>query len=326
MAWFKKERKPRTSIRERREVPADAWEKCDGCGHMDIREKFERALNVCPECGKHRRMTRGGVHRAADRRGDLARALGRPPLGGPAAVRALCRPAGQGASPRPVTADAMYTGTGRLDGLPVHLGVMNFAFMGGSMGSVVGREDRPAGPALAREASSRWCWSALRAAPGCRRGCSRSCRWPRPARRSPSWASTAIPFITILTDPTTGGVSASFAMQGDVILAEPGALIGFAGPAGHQADHRAGPARGIPDRRVPARTRADRRRGARAARSGTPRRGCCGTCRAPARSTTRRTRADFTFAIAQQVNRNCTHEGTKARNWLFSCFRVFVFS
>jgi len=57
MAWFKKERKPRTSQRERLEIPADAWEKCDSCGHIDIREKFEKALNVCPECGKHRRIS-----------------------------------------------------------------------------------------------------------------------------------------------------------------------------------------------------------------------------------------------------------------------------
>jgi len=57
MAWFKKERKPRTSQRERLEIPADAWEKCDACGHIDIREKFEKALNVCPECGKHRRIS-----------------------------------------------------------------------------------------------------------------------------------------------------------------------------------------------------------------------------------------------------------------------------
>ena len=57
MAWFKKERKPRSSVRERLEIPPDAWEKCDACGHIDIREKFERALNVCPECGHHRRFS-----------------------------------------------------------------------------------------------------------------------------------------------------------------------------------------------------------------------------------------------------------------------------
>ncbi len=57
MAWFKKERKPRKSQRERLEIPPDAWEKCDGCGHIDLREKFEKALNVCPECGRHGRIS-----------------------------------------------------------------------------------------------------------------------------------------------------------------------------------------------------------------------------------------------------------------------------
>ena len=57
MAWFKKERKPRTADRVKREIPADAWEKCDECGHIDIRDRFVRALNVCPNCGHHRRIT-----------------------------------------------------------------------------------------------------------------------------------------------------------------------------------------------------------------------------------------------------------------------------
>src|SRR5256714_14832408 len=60
MAWFKKERKPRTSERVKLEIPADAWEKCDQCGHVDIRERFVRALNVCPNCGHHRRISAQG--------------------------------------------------------------------------------------------------------------------------------------------------------------------------------------------------------------------------------------------------------------------------
>ena len=68
------------------------------------------------------------------------------------------------------------------------------------------------------------------AARACRKACSRSCRWRRPARRSPSFRRERLPFISVLTDPTMGGVSASFAMIGDVVIAEPGALIGFAGP------------------------------------------------------------------------------------------------
>ena len=60
MAWFKKERKPRTPVRERREIPADAWIKCDRCDHLMLREKFERSLRVCPECGHHARYTAEG--------------------------------------------------------------------------------------------------------------------------------------------------------------------------------------------------------------------------------------------------------------------------
>src|SRR2546425_3930954 len=57
MAWFKKERKPRTSERVKLEIPADAWEKCDQCGHIDIRDRFTAAFNVCPNCGHHRRIS-----------------------------------------------------------------------------------------------------------------------------------------------------------------------------------------------------------------------------------------------------------------------------
>ena len=57
MAWFKKERKPRISQRTKLEIPKDAWERCEHCGHVDIRERFEKALNVCTECGYHRRFT-----------------------------------------------------------------------------------------------------------------------------------------------------------------------------------------------------------------------------------------------------------------------------
>ena len=75
MAWFKKERKPRTSQRERLEIPPDAWEKCDGCGHIDIREKFEKALNVCPECGRHRRIGAEEYIELLTDPGHLARAV-----------------------------------------------------------------------------------------------------------------------------------------------------------------------------------------------------------------------------------------------------------
>ena len=139
MAWFKKERKPRTSQRERLEIPPDAWEKCDGCGHIDLREKFEKALNVCPECGRHRRISAEDYIDILTDPGSWRELYAELRSVDPLdfehyrdRLAAARKKAGQ--------ADAIYTGTARIDGLPFNLGVMNFAFMGGSMGSVVGEK------------------------------------------------------------------------------------------------------------------------------------------------------------------------------------------
>ncbi len=227
MAWFKKERKPRTPVRERREVPADAWEKCDGCGHMDIRDKFERALNVCPECGKHRRISAEEYVELLTDEGSWRELWGNLSSEDPLQfehypdrlAKAIAK-----AGP----ADAIYTGIGQLDGLVYYLGVMNFAFMGGSMGSVVGEKIAR----LARRALQKKRPVVLVCASGGARMQEGVYSLMQMAKTSAALAQLGlhgIPFITILTDPTTGGVSASYAMQGDVILAEPGALIGFAG-------------------------------------------------------------------------------------------------
>ncbi|MBA3521027.1 MAG: acetyl-CoA carboxylase carboxyltransferase subunit beta [Gemmatimonadales bacterium] len=227
MAWFKKERKPRTSQRERLEIPPDAWEKCDGCGHVDIREKFEKALNVCPECGRHRRI---GAEEYIDLLTDAGtwRELYAPlrsvdPLqfeNYPERLAAARKKGGE--------ADAIYTGTGRIEGLPFNLGVMNFGFMGGSMGSVVGEKIAR----LARRSHEKRVPLVIVSTSGGARMQEGVLSLMQMAKTSSAIAQLhreAIPYISILTDPTTGGVSASFAMQGDVILAEPGAVIGFAG-------------------------------------------------------------------------------------------------
>jgi acetyl-CoA carboxylase carboxyl transferase subunit beta len=227
MAWFKKERKPRVASRERREVPADTWEKCDSCGHIDIREKFERALNVCPECGTHRRIT---AEEYIELLTDEAtwkelwpELISVDPLGFeqyPERLVAARKKAG--------TSDAIFTGLARLEGMPLHLGVMNFRFMGGSMGSVVGEKIAR----LARRSADKKIPMILVCTSGGARMQEGALSLMQMAKTSAAIAQMkqgAIPFITILTDPTTGGVSASFAMQGDVILAEPAAVIGFAG-------------------------------------------------------------------------------------------------
>ena len=227
MAWFKKERKSRQSVRERLEIPPDAWEKCDACGHVDIRDKFERALNVCPECGHHRRfsaeeyielLTDDGSWREL-----YANLRSTDPLSFEHYPQRLVS-----AQKKAGTSDAIYTGSGKLEGSPIHLGVMNFAFMGGSMGSVVGEKIAR----LARRSAEKRVPMILVSTSGGARMQEGVFSLMQMAKTSAAIAqlyALSVPYVSILTNPTTGGVSASFAMQGDVILAEPGAVIGFAG-------------------------------------------------------------------------------------------------
>jgi acetyl-CoA carboxylase carboxyl transferase subunit beta len=227
MAWFKKERKPRASVRERLEIPADAWEKCENCGHLDLREKFERAFNVCPECGRHRRISAEEYIEILTDEGTwkelYANLRSTDPLqfeNYAERLSAAHRKAGD--------SDAMYAGWAKLDGLPFHLGVMNFAFMGGSMGSVVGEKIAR----LARRSMDKKVPLVLVSTSGGARMQEGVLSLMQMAKTSSAIAQmreAGLPYISILTDPTTGGVSASYAMQGDVILAEPGAVIGFAG-------------------------------------------------------------------------------------------------
>ena len=227
MAWFKKERKPRTAPRERREIPADAWEKCESCGHVDIREKFVRALNVCPECGTHKRFAAEDYIELLTDDGTWKELFADLRSVDPLtfehyAERIVAAELKAGSS------DAIYTGLGRLEAEPVHLGVMNFRFMGGSMGSVVGEKIAR----LARRSAEKKIPMILVCTSGGARMQEGALSLMQMAKTSAAIAqmrARGVPYIAILTDPTTGGVSASFAMQGDVILAEPGAVIGFAG-------------------------------------------------------------------------------------------------
>ena len=227
MAWFKKERKPRTSRRERLEIPPDAWEKCEKCGHVDIRERFEKALNVCPECGDHRRFSAEEyveLMSDADSWRELYGNLRSTDIlhfeHYTTRLEAAYKKAGH--------ADAIYTGSARLEGAPYHLGVMNFSFMGGSMGAVVGEKIAR----LARRSAEKRLPLVLVSTSGGARMQEGVLSLMQMAKTSAMIAQLqrlSIPYISILTNPTTGGVSASFAMQGDAILAEPGAVIGFAG-------------------------------------------------------------------------------------------------
>jgi acetyl-CoA carboxylase carboxyl transferase subunit beta len=228
MAWFRKEKKPRQPRRERLEIPPDAWEKCEACGHTDIREKFVRNLNVCPECDYHRRIRAtdyvnlllddGSVEetdvdiRSAD------------PLGFPEYPQRLKK-----ALTNAGDADAIVTAMGLLGGMPTNVAAMDFSFMGGSMGSVVGEKIARLGQ---RSLERKFPLVIISASGGARmqEGVLSLMQMAKAAAILSMLAERRIPYISILTNPTTGGVSASYAMLGDAILAEPGAVIGFAGP------------------------------------------------------------------------------------------------
>ncbi len=228
MAWFKKERKPRTSERVRLEIPADAWEKCEECGHIDIKERFVRALNVCPNCGHHRRVTAQEYIDLLVDEGSWHELFTELKAADPLKfenyadrLKAAVKKAGP--------LDAIRSGYARLHGQPINLGVMDFAFMGGSMGSVVGEKIAR----LARRSIDKRIPLIIVSASGGARMQEGVLSLMQMAKTSVVLAEqqqASIPFISILTNPTTGGVSASYAMQGDAILAEPGAVIGFAGP------------------------------------------------------------------------------------------------
>jgi acetyl-CoA carboxylase carboxyl transferase subunit beta len=228
MAWFRKDKKPRAPRVQRLEIPSDAWEKCESCGHTDIREKFSRNHNVCPSCDHHRRI-RAHEYAAllldegtADEKDvELASV---DPLEFPeykGRLKKALEKAGEH--------DAILTVGGKMDSMPVHLGVMDFAFMGGSMGSVVGEKIARLGQ---RSLEKKWPLILISASGGARmqEGVLSLMQMAKTSAMLAQLAERRIPYVSILTNPTTGGVSASYAMLGDAIIAEPGAVIGFAGP------------------------------------------------------------------------------------------------
>jgi acetyl-CoA carboxylase carboxyl transferase subunit beta len=229
MAWFRKEKKKLES--KKRELPADVWAKCDGCGEILYREKLNDNRSVCEKCGYHFRITANDyaeilLDRGLEEEYD-AGLSSRDPLDfvGPTPYRDRY----QRAVRKTGRKEAVLTGRGHLDGRDVGFGAMDFRFIGGSMGSVVGEK-------IARLTER----SLERRAPLIMVSASGGARMMEGVLSLMQMAKTSaalgrlhrekVPFLSILTHPTTGGVTASFAMLGDIIIAEPRALIGFAGP------------------------------------------------------------------------------------------------
>jgi acetyl-CoA carboxylase carboxyl transferase subunit beta len=229
MAWFRKDKKPLTA-QDRRDVPTDVFDKCPGCGEILYRERLAQNLNVCPTCGHHLRVSAEAYLSILLDRGSFEEMDEGLRAADPLEFRDL-----KGYRDRIAAAEkkgkneAVVTGTGRVDDIDVAIAVMDFEYIGGSMGSVVGEKiTRAAKRALA----DRMPLIVLSASGGARmqEGIYSLMQMAKTSTALARLHDAGIPFVSIITNPTTGGVTASFAMLGDVNLAEPGALIGFAGP------------------------------------------------------------------------------------------------
>ncbi|MCF6265325.1 MAG: acetyl-CoA carboxylase, carboxyltransferase subunit beta [Desulfuromusa sp.] len=232
MAWFRTKKALTASVTKKNvKVPEGVWTKCKNCQEIIYAKEVQRNLNVCPKCDYHFRI-------GARERIDLILDEGtfvemdakmrsidfldfKDSKKYKDRIKAAIKKAGDG--------DAVICGEGHLDGLPVVVAVFDFSFMGGSMGSVVGEKiTRAIEKGLETNAPM-----LIFSSSGGARMQESIMSLMQMAKTSAALAklkAAGIPFISVLTDPTTGGVTASFAMLGDLNIAEPRALIGFAGP------------------------------------------------------------------------------------------------
>ena len=234
MSWLQKLLPPRiksTPGVRKTPVPEGLWVKCASCESTLYRTDLEKNLLVCPKCNFHNRVTaRERVEQLLDAEGRFEIGLEVVPIDSlkfkdtkryPERLEIALEETGE--------TDALVVMQGSVRSVPLVLATFEFNFMGGSMGSVVG-ERFVRGVRVAYE--NRLPFVCVSASGGARmqEGVNSLFQMAKTSAVLQELSKARLPFITVLTDPTMGGVSASFAMIGDVVIAEPGALIGFAGP------------------------------------------------------------------------------------------------
>jgi acetyl-CoA carboxylase carboxyl transferase subunit beta len=232
MAWFKKTRKPIESTGDKpSRVPEGLWVKCPGCSQIIYNKDLDKNQQVCPKCAHHFRISAAERLRALFDDGEwtehFAHLTSNDPLKftdtKPYHTRLDTTISKTGMS------DAVIVATGRLDGLDIVIAAMEYAFIGGSMGVVVGEKITRA---IEMALEMRQPIVVISCSGGARmmEGALSLMQMAKVSAALAKLDRARLPFISVLTDPTTGGVTASFAMLGDLNIAEPKALIGFAGP------------------------------------------------------------------------------------------------
>ena len=231
MAWFKRQSGELDASGERKMRTEGLWVKCDNCRQIIWKKDLEDNLNVCPKCDKHFRID------ARSRLGLLfddnqfetfdGNLVSTDPLKF-VDLKAYSSRLKQARTDTGLT-DAVINAQGKLNGRPVVISAMEYAFIGGSMGAVVGEVITRA---IEKSADTKHPLVIISASGGARmmEGVISLMQLAKISAALAHLDELKVPYISVLTDPTTGGVTASFAMLGDLNIAEPGALIGFAGP------------------------------------------------------------------------------------------------
>ena len=230
MSWLEKIL-PKSDHSSKHEIPEGVWTKCDKCEQVLYRAELERNLNVCPKCGHHMRI------KARVRLNAFLDEMGRSELGAsfePKDVlkfKDLKRYRDRYAQAQKNTGekDALVVEKGYLKGIPIVACAFEFSFMGGSMGSVVGARFCLAVNECLKERRALVCFSNSGGA-RMQESLFSLMQMAKTSAALARMADAGLPFISVMCDPTMGGVSAALAMLGDVNIAEPNALIGFAGP------------------------------------------------------------------------------------------------
>lgn len=231
MGWFKRSKQNISPESKKSDIPDGQWSKCGDCGEIVHNKQLEQNSSICPKCGYHFRIGSqqyfelifdGGEFKELDKRMRSADPLEFTDTKNYAErVVATIKKTGLN--------DAIRTGIGKIEGKKAVISCMDFGFIGGSMGSVVGEK---IARAIEKACDEKIPMILISQSGGARmmEGAYSLMQMAKTSTRLSRLSEMNLPFISVITDPTTGGVTASYAMLGDVIIAEPKALIGFAGP------------------------------------------------------------------------------------------------
>jgi len=231
MSWFKRSKENIAAETQKREIPDGLWTKCEQCGEIIHMTELQKNFYTCPKCSAHFRIGSEEYVAILLDPGSFKEYDAKMRSGDPLKFVDSKKYKDRTAEAIKKTRlhDAVRWGTGTLDKRQVVVAAMDFTFIGGSMGSVVGEK---IGRAVDRSLKSKAPLIIVSSSGGARmmEGALSLMQLAKTSAKLARLSDARVPYISVLTDPTTGGTTASYAMLGDVNIGEPGALIGFAGP------------------------------------------------------------------------------------------------